>query len=191
MFYLNTYGSLYSVDKMTMNINWFLNLNQTLDLNPGNLFLGTEVINNQGKIVIISNDTTYIIDSFSGSVLFKKKISSRFKPIIYDRYLFIISKKNFLVCLDLNTGKIIYSTNVDKKVSEFLKNDKKKIHIKNVMILNNRINLFLKNSEVIKFNLRGKLETIKKIETKINSNIIIIDGSILFLDSKNRFIVLN
>lgn len=191
LFYLNTYGSLYSVDKMTMNINWFLNLNQTLDLNPGNLFLGTEVINNQGKIVIISNDTTYIIDSFSGSVLFKKKISSRFKPIIYDRYLFIISKKNFLVCLDLNTGKIIYSTNVDKKVSEFLKNDKKKIHIKNVMILNNRINLFLKNSEVIKFNLRGKLETIKKIETKINSNIIIIDGSILFLDSKNRFIVLN
>ena len=59
------------------------------------------------------------------------------------------------------------------------------------MILNNKINLFLKNSEVIKFNLRGKLETIKKIETKINSNIIIIDGSILFLDSKNRFIVLN
>ena len=94
LFYLNTYGSLYSVDKMTMNINWFLNLNQTLDLNPGNLFLGTEVINNEGKIVIISNDTTYIIDSFSGSVLFKK-ISSRFKPIIYDRYLFIISKKIF------------------------------------------------------------------------------------------------
>ena len=59
------------------------------------------------------------------------------------------------------------------------------------MILNNKINLFLKNSEVIKFNLRGKLETIKKIETNINSNIIIIDGSILFLDSKNRFIVLN
>ena len=59
------------------------------------------------------------------------------------------------------------------------------------MIQNNKINLFLKNSEVIKFNLRGKLETIKKIETKINSNIIIIDGSILFLDSKNRFIVLN
>ena len=59
------------------------------------------------------------------------------------------------------------------------------------MILNNKINLFLKNSEVIKFNLRGKLETIKKIETKINSNIIIIDGSILFLDYKNRFIVLN
>ncbi len=191
LFYLNTYGSLYSVDKMTMNINWFLNLNKTLDLNPGNLFLGTEVINNEGKIVIISNDTTYIIDSISGSVLFKKKISSRLKPIIYDRYLFIISKKNFLVCLDLNTGKIIYSTNVDKKVSKFLKNDKKKIHIKNVMILNNKINLFLKNSEVIKFNLRGKLETIKKIETKINSNIIIIDGSILFLDYKNRFIVLN
>ena len=59
-----------------------------------------------------------------------KKFSSRLKPIIYDRYLFIISKKNFLVCLDLNTGKIIYSTNVDKKVSEFLKYDKKKYILK-------------------------------------------------------------
>ncbi len=59
------------------------------------------------------------------------------------------------------------------------------------MILNNKINFFLKNSEVIEFNLRGKLEKIKKIEMKINSNIIIVDGSILFLDSKNRFIVLN
>ncbi len=95
LYYLNTYGSLYSVDKKTMNINWFLNLNQTLDLNPGNLFLGTEVINDEGKIVIISNDTTYIIDSISGLVLFKKKISSILKPIIYDRYLFIISKKKF------------------------------------------------------------------------------------------------
>ena len=48
---------------------------------------------------------THILLNLFQVQFFLKKISSRFKPIIYDRYLFIISKKNFLVCLDLNTGK--------------------------------------------------------------------------------------
>ena len=31
-FFLNTYGSLYSVDNKKMQINWFINLNQSLIL---------------------------------------------------------------------------------------------------------------------------------------------------------------
>jgi hypothetical protein len=28
----------------TMKINWFINLNQSLDLNPSNLFFGNQII---------------------------------------------------------------------------------------------------------------------------------------------------
>ena len=38
IFFLNTYGSLYGVDKKNMQIKWFVNLNQSLDINPSNLF---------------------------------------------------------------------------------------------------------------------------------------------------------
>ena len=31
LFFLNTYGSLYSIDNESMKINWFINLNQSLD----------------------------------------------------------------------------------------------------------------------------------------------------------------
>ena len=35
-FFLNTYGSLYSIDNDSNRINWFINLNQSQDLNPSN-----------------------------------------------------------------------------------------------------------------------------------------------------------
>ena len=41
LFYLNTYGSLYSINMNNLNIEWFLNLNESLDLNSSNLFYGS------------------------------------------------------------------------------------------------------------------------------------------------------
>ena len=37
IFFLNTYGTLYSVDIKSKRINWFINLNQSLDINPNNM----------------------------------------------------------------------------------------------------------------------------------------------------------
>ena len=38
-FFLNTYGSLYAVDNKNLKINWFVNLNQSTNLNPSTYFL--------------------------------------------------------------------------------------------------------------------------------------------------------
>ena len=37
-YFLNTYGSLYSIENESFKINWFINLNQTLNLNPSSIF---------------------------------------------------------------------------------------------------------------------------------------------------------
>ena len=71
LLYLNTYGTLYALNNQTMNILWFLNLNQSIDLNPSNIFNGSKVINDKKVIVVSSNQFTYIIDIISGSILFK------------------------------------------------------------------------------------------------------------------------
>ena len=39
IFFINTYGSLYSINKNNYKLNWFLNLDQTVDMNLNNLFL--------------------------------------------------------------------------------------------------------------------------------------------------------
>ena len=51
IFFLNTYGSLYSISKKDMKINWFVNLNQSKTLNPSNLFYGNEVVTKKNKVV--------------------------------------------------------------------------------------------------------------------------------------------
>ena len=58
-----------------MEIKWFINLNQSLDMNPSNLFLGNQIVNNNKKIIVSSNQFTFIIEADTGTVLFKKNFS--------------------------------------------------------------------------------------------------------------------
>ena len=56
-----------------MKIIWFINLNQSLDLNPSNIFIGNQIINHHGEnLAISSNEFTRIIDKNSGSINYKK-----------------------------------------------------------------------------------------------------------------------
>ena len=120
IFYLNTYGSLYNLDKDTNKINWFLNLNQSEDINPSNLFLSNQIINNGDKISISSDKFTYIIDVETGSVDYKQNFSSVIKPIITKKYLFLITKKNLLIAFDLENYQIIYSYDLNEKIAKYL-----------------------------------------------------------------------
>ena len=59
------------------------------------------------------------------------------------------------------------------------------------MIVNNKIMLFLKNSYVLKFSIKGNLDELYKLPSKISSNLLIVDGSLIYLDFKNKISVIN
>ena len=61
IFFLNSYGTLYSINSETMDLKWFINLNPSLNLNQSNIFDGSEIINNGSKIVVSSNENTFLI----------------------------------------------------------------------------------------------------------------------------------
>ena len=82
LLFLNTYGSLYSIDVRTMKITWFINLNRSTDINPSNLFMSNEIVNYSDKILITSSDNFFIINKKSGSIEKKFSFSSLIKPII-------------------------------------------------------------------------------------------------------------
>ncbi len=189
--FLNTYGSLYGIDNTSMRIIWFLNLNQSLDLNPSNLFLGSQVIQDKNVSVITSNQFTYIIDSNSGKIKLKKNFASKIKPIIINDYLFSVSNTNLLIATELKNGKIIYSYDIDKKIANYLDTKKRKSDIKDIMIVNNKIMLFLKNSYVLKFSIKGNLDELYKLPSKISSNPMIVNGSLIYLDFKNKISIIN
>ena len=191
IFFLNTYGSLYSVDIKSKRINWFINLNQSLDVNPNNMFNGSQIVNSGGKIITSSNQFLYIIDSNTGSIILKKNFPISINPLIINDILFIVSKKNFLISLDLNKKEIIYSYDINKKISEFLKIKRKNADLKNIMMVDGKLLLFLQNSHTLVFDTKGTLEKVNKLPAKMTTFPILIDSKILFLDKKNKLTIVN
>ena len=191
IFFLNTYGSLYAVDKKNMQIKWFLNLNQSLDINPSNLFFGNQIVNDNKKIIISSDQFTFIVEAETGTIIFKKNFSSIIKPIIIDQYFFSISKNNFLIVTNMNNGDILYSLDINQEIANHLNSKKKEVQIKSMMLVNNKIFVFLKNSFLLKFELNGNLFNIIKLPNKMNTSPIFINGLMVYFDFKNRLTIIN
>ena len=100
-FFLNTYGSLYSINNENLKIDWFLNLNQSINLNLANSFAGSQIIFFKDKLAVSSNDFFYLINASNGTIIYKKNFSSLIRPIIISDYIFLISKNDLLISLNL------------------------------------------------------------------------------------------
>ena len=177
LFYLNTYGSLYSVNN-NGRIKWFINLNQSLDINPNNLFYSNPIVLHRDRLIVSTDLYLYILDSNTGSKLSKVAITSLFKPIISGKNLFLITKDNLLVCINLDTGEILYSIDISQNIANFLDTKKKSVNIKYLAIVNNDLFLFLSNSYLVKLTSDGKIKNINKLSSKLNSFPIFINDSL-------------
>ena len=191
IFFLNTFGTLYSINKKSLRLNWFINLNQTLDLRPSNAFFSNQIINNENKILISSRDFTFFIDANTGSITQKFNFGSSINSIIIDDYAFLVTNNDFLISLDLRSGKIIYSYNLNDKIADFYNIKKKKITPKNIVILSDDIFIFLKNSYLVRFDIFGDIKSINKLPSKLKSFPIFIKKKIVYSNNNNKLIIVN
>ncbi len=189
--YLNTFGSLYSVDKKNLNINWFVNLNPSMEINNLNLFESNQIINDENLIVVTTNTFTYVLNAKNGSIIFRTNFISSIKPLLINDHLVLVSKNNLLISFDLKKGDIIYSYDINKKISEFLSIKKKQVQFKFLTIANNDLLIFLKNSYVLRFTIEGELKNIYRLPSKIKTNPIFIGNKMLFVDLKKKLFVIN
>ena len=121
----------------------------------------------------------------------KNEIVTVIKPLISNNILFIVSKDNLLVCIDLNNGKIIYSIDISLEVANFLNEKKKSIYIQSLSMLNNNLFIFLDNSYYIIFNANGKIQDVKKLPEKLGTFPIFINESIIYLNNKNKLVIVD
>ena len=192
LLFLNSFGSLYSINLNTKKINWFLNLNQSLDLNTDNLFNGNQIVYHKNKIVVSSNNFSYLINSQTGNIVRNRNFSSNIKPIINNEYIFLITKNNYLIAAKLDDGDIIYSYNLRDQLSEYLQlKNKNKLETHNFFVANNKLLIFINNKYIAFFNINGQIENVTKLPSKIKSNPILINGSIIYLDNNNKIKILD
>ncbi len=189
LFFLNTYGSLYSINTNSMSVNWFINLNQSSNINPSNLFSSNQIVNGSRYVAVPSNESLYLVDLNNGSIFKKFNFSVKIKPLIIDNYLFLVTKNNLLISLELKTGEIIFSYNMKSHLSKFLKIDKKQIEYKNLLVLNNSIFVFLKDNYLLQYSINGQFKDFYKLPSRIHSQPILIDNFIIYLGNKNKIFI--
>ena len=174
-----------------MNISWFVNLIQSLDINPNNVFRGNQIVSNNNKIFVSTNNIFYVLDIQTGSILLRKNFSTKLQPIIINNHLFILTNNDLLVSLDLKSGDYIFSYDLNQKIADYLNTKKNKAQFRNIMYINNKIFIFLKNSYVLKIKTNGEIEKIFKLPSKLKTNPIVANSSIFFLGSKNKLYVID
>ncbi len=189
LFFLNTYGSIYSTN-YDGDIRWFLNVNRSSSLKT-NIFNSNPIIIHNDKIVISTDSNLNIMNTINGRLIKKVAINSIVQPITSGKNLFLITDKNLLVCIDLNLGDIIYSVDINSQIANFLQTKKKSIETKTLFLSNNNLFLFLNNSYLVKISINGEIIEINKLPSKIRSLPIFINDSILYLNNKNKLIVLD
>ena len=101
------------------------------------------------------------------------------------------TKRDFLIAFDLRDGSIIYSNDIKQDIADFLDTKKKTIEIKNINIVNNNIYIFLENSYLLKYDIYGNLGDIRKLPSKINSQPLFIENSMLYLNKDNKIIIVD
>ncbi len=190
LFFLNNYGSLYSVNIKQMKINWFMNLNRSSGLNQNNLFLGGQILNYNNIIIVNTNNNTYGIDARNGSILYKKNFSYIARPIIVNNFVFLVTQNKYLIAMKLSNGEIIYSYDVSKEIPKKIKYSKAET-FDYLMMLNNQLYLFFKNSFIFKFLINGKFQGVDKLPIKFKTNPIIIEDTLLYLTEKNTLVFIN
>ena len=168
-----------------------ISLNTSSSPNSGDLFSSNQILNDENYIVISTKDTIQVMGAKNGKLIYQKKIGSLLQPILIDNYLFIVSRNNFLISIDIINKKILYSYNINQKLSDYLKSKKKFVKIENFLMVNNNLIIFLDNSYILEFNLNGEINEIKKLPENLNSKPLISGKSFIYLNNKNRITILN
>ena len=188
IFYLNTYGSIYSISNKGY-IDWFINLNESLETNSRSLFYSNPILVFEDKLIILTNQNLFILNKNNGSRILKIPISSRLKPIVSGKTIFLITENNLLVSINLETGNILYSLKINDEIANFLETQSKSIFIKTFALINNEIQIFLKNSYVVRFSAKGYIKDIYKLPKKLDSFPIFINDTMIFLNNKNKLVI--
>ena len=166
-------------------------MNSSINSNLEKLFNSNEIKILKNNLIITTNNILQVFDSDTGSTKFKIPINSQVSPVVNNDYIFTITKNNYLISVQISTGKIIYSYEINQLISNYLKSKKKEINIKLIRLINSQVYVFLDNAFVVKLSLDGVIKDIFKLPKKMDSNPIFIENSLIYLNNKNKIVILN
>ena len=182
---LNTNGNLYSVNLVNNKIiNWVRNFNSQ----DQSIFNAKPLIVFDNKILITTYEKISLFNQ-NGSRIWDLNINSDVVPVISGNSIFTINKDNYLVIIDKNDGKIIYSKQLNAILEKSLGNKYKKIKKINKLFLSNKkILLISDNSFFIELELNKNIKvlSVRKKPFDVYSDIVFVNNQLILVSKKNK-----
>ena len=66
-----------------------------------------------------------------------------------------------------------------------------KKEFQSMMIADNYLYIFLKNSFYLKLNFYGEIQSVQKLSSKLKTYPIFVDNSLMFINNKNKLVVID
>ena len=185
---LNSAGDLVKLNSINGSIFWSLNTLASVFSDDTDFFISSEIVLNNNNIFFSTPVSTFSFSLGNGIFNWVSDIGTSNTPIIDGKNVFLVSDNGFLVNLDKDTGKIIWSINILK----VLKESKQITNITGFILGSGKIYAVTSNGYLIVCSARsGKVESVKEINDKIYVNPIISNGSLYILTDESRIIGFN
>jgi len=192
---LNTSAELYSINYLNKNINWIINFNSSSQVNENEIFNSFPLILNNNKLITSNGSSLAGYDVITKKKMWEKKLIIDTKATITENNVFVYTAENFLICLDVINGNIIWAKDLFNQIKLVNKKytSKKIGNIVSQTIADNEILLFSDKGYLITFDFKnGKLNSVKKIvKSGIKGRPIIVEGYIYLFDKKNKLLQFN
>ena len=155
------------------------------------IFTGTPVIIKKNFILISTNTSLSLYDSLTGGKIWERFIVSQIKSVLTKNHLFLINNDNYIMCVELISGKTIWSQNIYKQMINNKKLEKisrKMGVVTNLTVADSKIMLFTSRGFLFLFSYsNGNIEYGDRItKSGIISNPVFAEGHLYLFDKSFR-----
>ena len=189
VFFYNSSGNLYSLDKNNGNLIWITPTKDTDNFFESFLFKTSKILLDNDQLFFSNNQNSFFsLDKKSGFINWKNNVNSETKPIIVENVIFTISTEGLFFVIDKSSGNILRITNI---FNQFKKKKRKKIKPTGIILDPYKAYISLNNGKIVVVNIsNGKTESIFKIaRDKISPPFI--NQDYMFIVKDNEIIKLN
>ncbi len=189
LYFVTSAGQIFSLNHKDYKINWLKSLKDTGSSEDLGIFYSSPIIVDNEMVFLSTSNTTLSINSNTGQTNWELPFGTRVKPIISNRFIFMISKSGFILNVDKTNGKVIWS----KKIFKSENFNKKKLgEVYALMLLADQIFFATKKGYLFFVNYEtGEIINYAKVAKGFYSKPIVSDGKILMIDKNMRLLIFN
>jgi outer membrane protein assembly factor BamB len=190
-YFITTAGEVYSLNYKTNVINWLYKATLRDFEKKVDLFFSSPIIYKEDSIIISTSVSTISLNTLNGTLNWELPFSTYLRPVVLREFIFLVSKDGFILNLDRETGKVIWSNNLFNKSEKF---NKKKIgEINSLMLISNQIFMTTSKGYFLFANYQnGKIINYAKVDkTGFFTKPIVANKNIYIINRKMRVLVFN